>query len=63
MPAETEKQRITAAIAKHAPEKLFKRNRGMLKMSKEELSKFASKVKGNKVNKKAKEHIKGAKCN
>ena len=39
----TEKQRIVAAIAEHHPEKLYKRNRGMLKMSKEQLSDFARK--------------------
>ncbi len=39
----TEAQRITAAIAKHHPSKLYKRNRGMLKMTKEQLSDFARK--------------------
>ena len=41
MPAETEKQRIAAAIALHQPEKLYKRNRGLLKMSKKDLSDYA----------------------
>ena len=31
------------AIAKHEPKKLYKRNKGMLKMSKEQLSEFARK--------------------
>ena len=43
MPSATKNQRITAAIAKHHPEKLYKRNRGMLKMTKEQLSDFARK--------------------
>lgn len=38
----TEKQKVAAAIAEHHPEKLFKRNRGMLKMTHEELHDFAS---------------------
>ena len=40
MPAVSEKQRIAAAIAKHQPEKLYKRNRGLLKMSKKDLSDY-----------------------
>jgi len=40
MPAVSEKQRIAAVIAKHHPEKLYKRNRGLLKMSKEDLSDY-----------------------
>lgn len=36
----TEKQKIVARIAKHHPEKLYKRNTGFLKMSDEELTKF-----------------------
>jgi hypothetical protein len=46
MPSETEKQRIAMAIAEHEPGKLYKRNRGMLNMSKEQLHEFASSVKG-----------------
>jgi len=49
MPAKTEKQRQMMAIAEHHPEKLYKRNRGVLSMNKEELSKFASKKKGGKT--------------
>lgn len=41
MPAVSKKQRIVMAIAKHAPNKLFKRNKGLLKMSKPQLSEFA----------------------
>ena len=43
MPAETEKQRLAAAIALHNPGKLYKRNRSMLKMSRGDLRDFASK--------------------
>jgi len=41
MPAKSEKQRVAAAIAKHQPEELYKRNRGLLKMSKEDLTDYA----------------------
>ncbi len=43
MPSVSEKQRVTAAIAKHSPEKLYKRNRGMLSMSKKQLGDYARK--------------------
>lgn len=43
MPSITEKQRVAMAIAEHEPDKLYKRNRGMLKMSHEQLSDFARK--------------------
>lgn len=42
MPALTEDQRQAAAIAEHKPSKLYKRNRGMLKMSKGQLHEYAS---------------------
>lgn len=42
MPAKTEKQREVMAIAEHHPEKLEKKNRGLLKMSKSQLHDFAS---------------------
>ncbi len=55
MPAKTKKVRRAAAIAEHEPEKLYKRNRGMLKMSKNQLSDFArTKEKGLPVSKKKK---------
>lgn len=41
MPAESEKQRVAAAIALHEPSKLHKKNRGLLKMSKEDLREYA----------------------
>lgn len=42
MPATSKAQRKMMAIAEHNPSKLYKRNKGALKMSKQELSKFAS---------------------
>lgn len=42
MPAVSEKQRKMMAIAEHHPSKLYKKNRGALKMSKEQLSEYAS---------------------
>lgn len=47
MPAKSKKPRRAMAIAKHHPEKLYKRNRGMLSMRKAELHEYAtSKEKG-----------------
>lgn len=43
MPAKSEKQRKMMAIAEHNPGKLYKKNRSVLKMSKSDLSDFASK--------------------
>lgn len=45
MPSKTEKQRQMMAIAEHHPGKLYKRNRGVLKMSKQQLHEFASSTK------------------
>ncbi len=42
MPAVSEKQREAMAIAEHTPNKLFAKNRGLLKMSKKQLHDFAS---------------------
>lgn len=42
MPAVSKKQRIMMAIAKHHPEKLYARNKGVLGMSQEQLHEFAS---------------------
>ncbi|MBI2097277.1 MAG: hypothetical protein HYT40_04015 [Candidatus Sungbacteria bacterium] len=42
MPSTSKAQRRAAAIAENEPEKLYKRNRGLLKMSKSELHDFAS---------------------
>lgn len=42
MPAESKNQQIVAAIAKHTPWKLYKRNRGMADMTDEQLTEFAS---------------------
>lgn len=52
MPAKSKKQRRAMAIAKHAPKKLYKRNRSLKKMSKADLSDFAkTKEKGLPVRK------------
>lgn len=42
MPAKSDKQRKAMAIAEHEPEKLYKRNKGLKKMSKKQLHDFAS---------------------
>lgn len=42
MPATSEKQRTVMAIAEHHPEALYRRNRGLLKMSHQQLHDFAS---------------------
>jgi hypothetical protein len=42
MPATSKKQRRLMAIAEHAPSKLHKANRGVLKMSKPQLHDYAA---------------------
>ena len=42
MPAVSKKQQIAMAIAEHAPNKLYGRNRGLLKMSHKQLHDFAA---------------------
>lgn len=42
MPSISEAQRKASAIAEHHPEKLYRRNRGLLSMTKSQLSDFAS---------------------
>jgi hypothetical protein len=42
MPSVSTKQRIAMAIAEHAPSKLYKRNKGMKKMSHKQLHDYAS---------------------
>jgi len=42
MPAQSEKQREMMAIAEHHPEKLYAKNRGVLKMSQQQLHDFAA---------------------
>ena len=41
MPAKSKRQRRLMAIAKHHPSKVYAKNRGVLKMSKEDLGDFA----------------------
>ena len=55
MPPKSKKQRRAMAIAKHEPEKLYERNKGLKKMSKSQLHEFASaKEKGLPMRKKKK---------
>ncbi len=42
MPAESQNQQIAMAIAEHSPEKLYKRNAAMKKMTHQQLHDFAS---------------------
>ena len=42
MPSVSKKEQIATAIAEHDPSKLFARNRGLLKMSHQQLHDFAS---------------------
>lgn len=42
MPAKSKKQREAMAIAEHHPEKLYKKNKGMAKMSRSQLHDFAT---------------------
>lgn len=42
MPATSKKQRRAMAIAEHHPSELYRRNKGMKKMSKGQLHDFAS---------------------
>jgi len=41
MPSTSKNQQIAAAIALHAPSRLFRRNRGLLSMTPEMLEEFA----------------------
>jgi hypothetical protein len=41
MPAKSKAQQEAMAIAEHEPEKLYKRNKGLKKMSKKQLHDFA----------------------
>ena len=49
MPAKSKKQRIAMAIAEHNPEKLYPRNKAMLKMSHQQLHDFAVNPKKKKI--------------
>lgn len=42
MPAKSKKQQQAMAIAEHAPNKLYKRNKGLKKISKQQLHDYAS---------------------
>jgi len=53
-PAVSKKQRKLMGLAKHSPEKLYKRNRGVTKMSKKQLGDFARTKEKGLPNKKGK---------
>lgn len=59
MPAKSKKQQMAMSIALHNPSKLMAKNKGMLKMSKSQLSDFASTSRKGlpKVSKKRKEDM------
>ncbi len=57
MPAKSQAQRQMFAIAEHNPSKLYKKNRGVLKMSKGQMHDFA-KTKGLKKTRKVNLHKK-----
>ena len=42
MPAVSRNQQVAAAIAEHHPDKLYKRNRGLLEMEHDDLHEYAS---------------------
>jgi hypothetical protein len=42
MPSKSAAEQIAMAIAEHNPKKLYKRNRGLLKMSHKQLHEFAA---------------------
>ena len=46
MPAKSEKQRRLMAMAEHNPGKIYKKNKGVLKMSKSDLHDFTYKKLG-----------------
>lgn len=48
MPAVSSAQRMAMAIAEHHPDKLYKKNKGLLKMSKDQLHDFTA-TKGLKI--------------
>jgi hypothetical protein len=59
MPAKSKAQRRAMAIAEHHPEELYERNKGLKKMSKEQLHDFAA-TKEKKLPSKTKKSTKGS---
>lgn len=55
MPAKSEAQRKVMAIAEHDPDKLYKKNRGLLRMTHQQLHDFASTKEAGLPKKKKKE--------
>ena len=56
MPAKSKKQRRMMAIAEHHPEALYKKNKGVAKMSKSQLHEFATTKEKGLPNKKKKRY-------
>lgn len=59
MPAVSKKQRRAIAIAEHHPEKLYKRNRGLMGMKREDMEHFSSTSEKNLPKKKKKRRMMG----
>jgi hypothetical protein len=60
MPAESKAQRAASAIAKHHPEDLYERNKGLLSMTQEQLGHYAGTSEKGLPNKKQKKRgVKG----
>jgi hypothetical protein len=58
MPAESKDQRIAMAIAEHDPQKLYKRNRSLLRMTHAQLHDFAATPEKGLPEKKKKREVK-----
>jgi len=61
MPAVSKKQRRAIAIAENEPGKLYKRNKGLLKMKKKDMHDYASTKEKGLPSKKSKKRGKGKK--
>jgi len=57
MPSVSKDQQIATAIAEHHPEKLYARNRGLLKMSHQQLHDFAATPRKNLPKKRGLKHV------
>ena len=55
MPAVSKDQRVAIAIAEHDPQKLYKKNRGLLRMTHQQLHEFADTKEKGLPKKKSKE--------
>lgn len=57
MPAQSVKQRRLMAMAEHAPQMLYKKNKGVLKMSHSQLHDFAATKEKNLPSRSARQHV------